>query len=453
MLEILNVFLPRVAAYACLLSGTLSAIVYTPCSGAAKINLDRAIAAAQNTDPWLQASVYRQTSLEAQSVSAGRLPDPTLSFGYANLPTDTFDLRQEPMTMLKFDMNQKFPRGRSLSLHKEKLHTLSEVEINARQNRLALTALKVAELWLDAYRYEKSINLIEKDRNLFEHLVDVAESNYTSARGRTRQHDLLRAQLELTALDDRLQSLKHLRDTHIANLSEWLYNDAVADGINSQADIEIDIQSLSSEALAPPELILRRESEDKQQRLMALLNAHPKILIIQKQLAAEDKNIALSRQNYKPQWGINASYGIREADNNGVERADFLSLAVTVDLPIFTSKRQDKLLQSAMAEKERVVSERALLVRQLLASYRLAESAYFNLTKRKSLYDERLLPEVAQQADAALAAYTHDDGDFSEVVRARISELNANIEALNINVEKYKSLAQLRYLLVAENEK
>jgi hypothetical protein len=49
------------------------------------------------------------------------------------------------------------------------------------------------------------------------------------------------------------------------------------------------------------------------------------------------------------------------------------------------------------------------------------------------------------QAEASLNAYTNDDGDFAEVVRARIAELNANIDYLNINVDRLKTIAALNY--------
>ena len=39
----------------------------------------------------------------------GALPDPMLSFNAMNLPTDTFDLDQEPMTQLQLMLSQKLP--------------------------------------------------------------------------------------------------------------------------------------------------------------------------------------------------------------------------------------------------------------------------------------------------------------------------------------------------------
>ena len=54
---------------------------------------------------------------------------------------------------------------------------------------------------------------------------------------------------------------------------------------------------------------------------------------------------------------------------------------------------------------------------------------------------------MAEQAEASLAAYNNDDGDFAEAVRARIAELNAQIDALAIAVERQKATARINYLL------
>jgi hypothetical protein len=56
-----------------------------------------------------------------------------------------------------------------------------------------------------------------------------------------------------------------------------------------------------------------------------------------------------------------------------------------------------------------------------------------------------------EQAAASLTAYTNDDGDFAEVVRARIAELNAKIDALNIDVDRQKTIIQINYYLTASH--
>jgi hypothetical protein len=57
------------------------------------------------------------------------------------------------------------------------------------------------------------------------------------------------------------------------------------------------------------------------------------------------------------------------------------------------------------------------------------------------------LPQIQEQAAASLSAYTTDDGDFSEVMRVRISQLSAQIDLINIQIEKFKIRMQLWYFL------
>ena len=75
------------------------------------------------------------------------------------------------------------------------------------------------------------------------------------------------------------------------------------------------------------------------------------------------------------------------------------------------------------------------------------------MKQRKALYEESLLPQMNQQVEASLTAYTHDDGDFAEVIRAKIAELNAQIDSLAIAVDMAKTKVTLNYLLAGDNFK
>jgi len=53
--------------------------------------LEDAIDIAIRGDPWSAQSIYLQRALLDESVAAGALPNPRITLGAANLPTDTFD--------------------------------------------------------------------------------------------------------------------------------------------------------------------------------------------------------------------------------------------------------------------------------------------------------------------------------------------------------------------------
>jgi hypothetical protein len=53
------------------------------------------------------------------------------------------------------------------------------------------------------------------------------------------------------------------------------------------------------------------------------------------------------------------------------------------------------------------------------------------------------------QVESSLEAYTNDDGEFSEVIRAKIAELNTRIAAIDIEVARQKTVADLNYFFAS----
>ena len=139
----------------------------------------------------------------------------------------------------------------------------------------------------------------------------------------------------------------------------------------------------------------------------------------------------------------------------GNSRADLFSVGVIFDVPLFTENRQDNEVKSAISQTEAIKTEKLLLLRKLMSAFVSAKGRLIRLTERQTLYQDKLLPQIHDQAEVYLTAYTNDDGDFTEVVRARIAELNAEIDFLGINVQQQKIILEINYLFVgsAANQK
>jgi len=417
------------------------------------LSLEMAVKAAQQNDPWLVGNKYRQDAIESMSIAADTLPDPRVLLGVANVAADTFDFDQEAMTQFKVGISQMFPRGDSLAIKRKQLEIVGRQFPFQRLDRKAKVEVIVSHLWLDAYKAQESIALIEKDRALFEQLADVAQASYSSAVGKTRQQDIVRAQLELTRLDDRLTVLKQIREMSLMQLSEWLSEysggektDRHITMLSSGADLRLSGKLPDIRMLA--ESLFISDTKVIPQKLFGILAKHPAVKVLDKKIEASNTGINLVKQKYKPEWGISAGYGVRNDSHNGMDRADLFSIGVTFDIPLFTHNRQDKQVQSAISKSSAVKTEKWLLIRKLIASFETSRAQLIRLNQRKRLYQERLLPQMHDQAEASLTAYTNDDGDFSEVVRSRIAELNAAIDALSINVERQKSIVQLNYFFI-----
>ena len=359
------------------------------------------------------------------------------------------------MTQLKVGVSQMFPRGDTRALKQQQLTLLGSQFPHQRQARQLRVTETVAKLWFDAYKAKQSIALIERDRALFEQLVDVALASYSSAMGKTRQQDIIRAQLELTRLDDRLIALLQDYEANQQMLSRWLSDNS--SGQYTSAHLP-SVNLLSPIAGQMPAIGLIHPSLYTQDNAISLnvlaeyFHGHPDIQAIQQKIRASMTGIEVEKQKYKPEWGVNTSYAYRDDDALGKSRADFFSIGLTLDIPLFTENRQDKQVESAVATTEAIKTDKILLLRQLMASFATAKTQLDRLDQRQHLYRSQLLPQMVEQAEASLTAYTNDDGDFAEVVRARIAQLNANIDALAIDVERQKTIIGLNALFATNSQ-
>jgi outer membrane protein TolC len=401
-----------------------------------KLALEDAINLAIQGDPWSVQSIHLQRALLDESVAAGALPDPRITLGAANLPTDTFDTGQEGMTQATIGLSQRFPRGDSRSLARDKKKELAESQSFQRQNRQELVVRSVTYLWLELWKAQESIRLIDNNRGLFEQLADVAEAGYTSTMTGSRQQDIIRASLELTRLDDRLTALHSQMETAQEELGEWVgtgtFRLRVSERIPSNLlSTLVDVPSYTNGNSAI---------------------THSSIRATDQLIDAGSIDVELARQAYKPEWTVSAQYGYRAQAPNGQDRADLFSIGIGFDLPIFTGNRQDRTVSAAIARVEAAKSDRMLQVRRITAEARAAAARTKRLDDRIKLYQQTLLPQIAEQANAALSAYNNDDGDFAEAVRARIAELNAQVDFIQISAERAKNLATFRYLTAGTSD-
>ncbi|MDI3326195.1 TolC family protein [Pontibacterium granulatum] len=429
-----------------LLSGVTISSAVADSNRNAPLTLEKALSFAIENDAWLSGSRYVQQATEAMSESAYQLPDPKFSVALANLPTDTLDFDQEAMTQLVFGVSQKYPRGDTRRLKRQQLQQQSERQPFMRQERKAKLKLTITQLWLDAYLARQSVSLIEQDLALFDQLVDISLASYSTVMGRTRQQDLIKAQLEKTRIEDRLTKLRLMQEMKEQKLLEWL--------TPSLTDYSVQDNNFSVYAPELPQLNSKYAAASKgdsfsKSELANHLVRHPSVRKLDKSIDAAGTSVKLAKQKYKPEWGVSASYGYRGDDLSGRDRADLFSAGVTVSMPLFSSVKQDKEVEAAIASQEKLKTDRSLMLKKMLAGFHSARTQLERLDQRQQLYQNKLLPQAGQQAQAALNAYESDTGSFTEVVRTRIAELNARIDYLEIKVKQQKQIAQLNYFLTS----
>lgn len=401
------------------------------------LSIQQAVHQALQHDVWLTANEQQQQALTEQAVAAGQLPDPVLSINAANLPTDGFSLHQEGMTQMKVGIAQQFPAGKTLALKNKQYQQQAAVQPWLRAQRRAFLSWQVRQQWLSAWAAQQSIALIEKRRPLFTQLVRVTRDRYQATAGNTQQQNVVKAQLALTRLDDRITRLQQQYDEAQQQLSRWLPASSFSATLTT-----------STPEIATPPLIAITDW----QQLAPALTAHPQVRAYDAQLAAADTKVDIAKQQYHPKWGVSASYGWRDDDAMGRHRADLFSVGIKMSLPLFPGKRQDKTVSAASHEREAQLTRRQLLVQQLRSRYRQAFQRLQRLNERADRYQHTLLSQFHQQSQAELNAYTSDTGHFADVMQAYIGELDAQLEMVQIDVARQKTRALLAYLLAGEQQ-
>lgn len=426
--------------------GLLSILLLVSTPNWAELSLQQTLRIAVQNDPWLAGNNLQEQAMLANSDAAATLADPVVSIGIANLPTDGFSFNQEPMTQLKIGVTQQFSRGNSLALKKQQLLEQAGQYPYLRQDRQAKIKVSVAELWLTIFTTQQRILVIEKSRPLFAQLVDIAQAHYSSAQGTTRQQDIVNAQVQLARLEDRLSALKTQRDTQLAKLDQWLYS---GDELNAQwQDSDItDFPKIWPTLPAIEPAVTALLQPQQRAKLAQYLAQHPAVLAIEQQIKSANSAVQLAEQQYQPQWGINASYAYRDNDPIGNNRADFLSIGLSVDVPLFTTQKQDKTLQASRLQTEAIKTEKWLALRSLLSQLLATWQNIESLHGRIQHYSVQIMPQMAEQSEAALTAYTTDDGNFSDVMRIDIAQLDIELEYIELQNQHAIRLMQLQYFV------
>jgi len=363
-------------------------------------------------------------ALSERAVAAGKLPDPTFRIGLANYPVSGGSFSTEGMTQAQLGMRQEFPRARARDLRTERFTWLaSEKNADAiARSRSVLTAARSG--WLEIFYWQRAEQLMTESRPFFADLVTITRSMY--AVGRKTQHDVLRAELELSRLDDRLIEATRARSEAQASMSQWL-------GMAAYRPVALKLPAWDQ----LPAL------EDLQHALVS----HPLLNSADAGVAASQSAVELANEDRKPGWALDLGYGFRDGFlPSGEPRSDFVSLSVTVDLPFFGKARQDRELSAALHERSAAVAGKAALLARLQSELGTEHARWSDLGRRLSLYESRILGQSEGQASAALLAYQSDAGDFSDVMRGYIDDLNTRLEHIRLQVERAQSYAVIANL-------
>lgn len=391
---------------------------------ASALTLAEAENIALSNDPLMESHIAVARAWSNDAVADNQLPDPKLLLGLSNVPVDSLSLSQEPMTQLIFGVQQSFPKGDSLELKQVQSEWQGRAELARAAERQASVKRTIREDFLNLYYQIEAVRIIHRSRKLFSQLVDITEAHYAS--GRVNQQDVLSADLELSRLDDRAIKIQTEEDTLRSRLAQWL-------GDAAWQPIDIDFPQL-------PEVL---DVDD----LNVLIMNHPAIAIETAKLESSRQGVAIANQQYKSAWGLGLEYRKRFGENpDNSERTDMIAAMVTLDVPLFTENRQDKRVAASEEKMMAVRLARDDKLRNLKQIYDSSRIKIKRLDERHNKYKTDLIISAESNTKAALKAYQSGVTEFTNLMRAHITELDIRLSDLSVRVDRALAMAQLLYV-------
>jgi len=379
------------------------------------------------TNPALASVEAQADAMAAMPSQAGALPDPMLGFNAMNLPVDTFDLDQEPMTQMQVSLSQALPFPGKLGLRRDAAeHEAAAAAAAVGERRLDILG-RVRATWWQIFALDRSLTIVRENQALMRDFVEIAQTKYKVGAG--LQQDVLLAQLELSRLLNQELRLAGQREATAAAMN------ALLDRPSGYA------VRLASE---PPNARLP-ELPAASDLLVMSVQRRPLLAGRREMIEAARDRAELARKDYYPDFRLGAAYGFRSTRDRitGETLPDFLSVMLSVNLPIHSSSRQSKALEqrrSELSQRRFLLGDSLRTVEAAIARYRAQYSA---AREQVELFRTAILPQAEQTVQSMLAGYQVNQVDFLNVVNAELRLFNAQISYWEALGDAKESLARL----------
>lgn len=391
-----------------------------PVLHAEPLTLDRAMDLAVINQPLLAGQQAGVTAARENAVAEGQLPDPKLILGIRDMPVtgpDAYTLRRDEFTMRMIGVMQEFPRAEKRRLKGERAQQEAEMKVAEFDLTRRMIRRDAALAWLEVYSPQRAARLVRETQDKTQNQVETALIDYRA--GRLNQQDVLASQVMLGMLKDRESELAKQEARARAMLARWI-GEAAYTELSAALPENRDVPNLET--------------------LRGHLASHPQIALSDKNIAIAEAEVALARQAYKPDWNMELSYAQR-----GPAFSNMASLQFGIDLPVFPKNRQDKSLASKLSLLDQTRAAREDRLRSLDAELRGNYAEAQSAIERIARFEQTILPEAAQRAEAALIAYRAGKTLFATVLEARRAEIEARLQLLALQIEAARARMNLRF--------
>ena len=446
-------------------------------------SLDNYLMTAAENNPNLKATFLKYQAALERIPQVGALPDPQLSFSIFIQPMERFAGNQ----VGSISIMQMFPWIGTLKAAKEEMSLMAKAEFEAFNETKAMLFYDVKITWYAILQLNKEIEITSENIQLLKSLENIALAGFKSGRqrasvsggpgisqvrsssGNSQQSsgmagmnlqsqtssnnaskepdmnnmvkmenmsgsgnmtDVLRAQLELNELQNRLSILKERRIPLLARFNQLLNRDLAEPIILPDSLVGLDIPIPFSQF---PD---------------SIINSNPMLKMLHYEEASYIARGKMNKKMGMPMIGIGLQYDIFQPGKNSpamMNGSNMLMPMATVSIPVWRKKYTAAVRESEIM-REYVSQQIESQNDKLIVSYEEAANQFRDAELRKKLYREQ--ETIANQAlNLLLVQYSTEGSNFEEVLRMQQQLLGYRLQLLNAYIDGNISVATLERLI------
>jgi outer membrane protein TolC len=377
----------------------------------AELTLEWCLERASAANPALAKAAASASAAAHRIRPAGALDDPRIAYDASNVPTGDFDFNSTPLSGHQFGLRQKLPFPGLLSNRENAAKRSSEASHLLVEDRRLVIDGAVESAWSELAFAQQALDITDRNIELLRQLAATAESRYRVGSG--LQQDVLRAQVELTALlEERLRRVEAISRTsaHLIAL------------LDLPPETELPrTATLASTTPVPPLAPLMSALEQSSARLRAA----------EKRVEEARLRIRVTELEGLPDLDLGIGYRVRaNVQGDPVEGDDFRSK--------WRAKVSERkaLLRRAEAELRGMKAH-------LGSQTRSAHAELVRASSEEALLETGLVPQARQSLEASRSAYKVGRIEFLALLDSQVRLLGAELRLVRARADKRRAFAAL----------
>ncbi len=348
------------------------------------------------------------------------LDDPTLFVDLFNVPR-TFNVTQTQNSI--FGLSQNLPFPGKLGLKGEvasRSADMTEQAVRAKERELVA---RLKQAYYDLFLAQKTVQIHHEQVELLRQFFEIANAKFRSGKG--SQADVLKAQVELSLLQQQLPVLEQRRKTVAAMLNTLLDR-----ATSSPLGI----------AQEPSQLPIERPLDDLHS---FALNDRPELKAAELDVQRSEQSHALAERQYYPDFNVS----FRRFQNFQANDGFGAYVAMSIPFAFWTKPKYDAGVQEAAAvvavaraQQHTLENLTRFQINDLLAKLQATDQV-------TTLYRTTILPQAEQSLESARVGYRAGKGGFLDLIDTQRAWRGFQLEYFKALVDRQHRLAELEQVV------